>query len=83
MNDIAFCKCGKHRYNYWRNDQGWLIHQVCNLPVECDFGYLDVPEDEEDISKGDHPATTVHIDYVVCDRHEHIAVDNVHSRTMP
>lgn len=81
--NIEFCKCGKHRYNYSRNDLDWLIHKECGLPVECDFGHLDVPEDEHDITKGDHPANTVHIDYVVCWRHEPIAVDNVHGRTMP
>lgn len=41
--------------------------------VLCDFSYL----------TEDHPATTKHIDYDVCDEHLELAVENVHGRTMP
>lgn len=56
----------------WMSPEGWLIHPDCGLPIACEFS--------SDENGGDHPATTIHVDYVVCDKHLDNAVWNVHDR---
>lgn len=67
-----YCEC-----NYDLDDikieKGILICNKCKLPIECEFSYL---------KDNPHPATSIHIDYAVCDEHLDIAVDNVYNRTM-
>lgn len=79
---MEFCNCNKRDYKFSHSPDGHLIHQLCGLPLACEFSYLDEPESYEG-PPIEHPANQVHIDYLVCGRHLEKAVDNVHSRTMP
>lgn len=59
---------------------GLLCCVKCGLPIECDFSYLSDDPNDPDKDGTPHPAEELHIDYRVCKRHLHIAVDNVASR---
>lgn len=68
---MEFCACDARHVDCVPGAGGVIRHTVCGLAVECEFSYL---EDQP------HPATQEHVDYLVCDRHLDIAVDNVSTR---
>jgi hypothetical protein len=68
---MTICSCEHSRP---ARDKDPPICENCGNVVECEFSYLD----GEDAPP--HPAEVWHVDYHVCKRHEHIAIDNVANR---
>jgi hypothetical protein len=69
MAAMSYCECDYPEPSQARLEGGLALCHVCGLPFECEFSG-DTP----------HPATQVHVDYMVCDDHLHIAVSNVFDR---
>lgn len=76
-----FCSCHPRPLAQLAVVDGVLRHVGgCGLPVECDFSYLSDDPDDVDAEGTPHAATQIHVDYVVCDRHLDIAINNVAGR---
>lgn len=71
MKTMKYCECDYNLFDTSEKD-GILICKRCDKPIECEFEYLD--------GEKPHPAELIHVDYFVCKKHLHIAVDNVGSR---
>jgi len=78
-----FCECSTRSFHDTRKGKDYLLCNRCGKPIECDFSHFSDDLEDPDKEGPSCAAQTVHIDYYVCWKHLHIAVDNVWSRTLP
>lgn len=69
----ALCGCEWPRVTWRQGTYDVLYCEVCGAPPRCEICDLEGAEPPV-------PATHLHVDYVVCEGHLGVAIDNVSSR---